>query len=54
MMYPILCKVQYETLHDVFSHKGAWKQIGFSVLMNWVVAPFFMVGMSGHITVACS
>lgn len=46
MMYPILCKVQYETLPEVFSHRGIWKQIGFSVLMNWVVAPFLMV--RGH------
>ncbi len=43
MMYPILCKVQYEVLHRLFSHRGAWKQIGFSVFVNWVVAPLFMV-----------
>ena len=43
MMYPILCKVRYESLHDVLSHKGAWKQIVFSIVMNWVVAPFMMV-----------
>jgi len=43
MMYPILCKVRYETLHSVFSYRGAWKQIVFSVVVNWVVAPFFMV-----------
>jgi arsenite transporter len=49
MMYPILCKVQFEKLH-----RGAgsqpWpvvaKQIGFSVFMNWVVAPFFMLGLA--------
>ncbi|KAG7285858.1 hypothetical protein NEMBOFW57_008152 [Staphylotrichum longicolle] len=43
MMYPILCKVQYEVLHRIFSHRGAWKQIGFSVFVNWIVAPLFMV-----------
>lgn len=43
MMYPILCKVQYEILHRIFSHRGAWKQIGFSVFVNWIVAPLFMV-----------
>lgn len=43
MMYPILCKVRYESLHDVFRHREIWKQIGFSIFINWVVAPFFMV-----------
>lgn len=46
MMYPILCKVRYETLHRVFAHRQIWKQIGFSVFINWIVAPFFMVGIS--------
>jgi ACR3 family arsenite efflux pump ArsB len=47
MMYPILCKVRYESLPDVFAHREIWKQIGFSILINWIVAPFFMVcGMS--------
>ena len=43
MMYPILCKVQYEVLHRTFSDRGVWKQIGFSVFVNWIVAPFLMV-----------
>ncbi|KAI1497460.1 putative arsenite efflux transporter [Biscogniauxia marginata] len=46
MMYPILCKVRYETLHEVFSHRGIWKQIGFSVLINWIVAPFLMLALA--------
>ncbi|KAK0619527.1 sodium bile acid symporter family-domain-containing protein [Immersiella caudata] len=46
MMYPILCKVQYETLHRVFSHRGAWKQIGFSIFVNWIVAPLFMLALA--------
>ncbi|KAL2193550.1 sodium bile acid symporter family-domain-containing protein [Corynascus similis CBS 632.67] len=46
MMYPILCKVQYEILHRIFSHRGAWKQIGFSVFVNWIVAPFFMLALA--------
>ncbi len=46
MMYPILCKVQYEVLHRLFSHRETWKQIGFSVFVNWVVAPLFMVRTS--------
>lgn len=43
MMYPILCKVQYESLHKAFSKKELWKQIGFSVFINWIIAPFLMV-----------
>ena len=43
MMYPILCKVRYESLHEILRHKGMWRQILFSVLMNWIVAPFLMV-----------
>jgi len=43
MMYPILCKVRYETLHHLFRTRALWVQIGFSILMNWIVAPFLMV-----------
>ncbi|KAH7318248.1 membrane protein [Stachybotrys elegans] len=46
MMYPILCKVRYESLHRILSERGIWKQIGFSVFFNWVVAPFFMLALA--------
>ncbi|KAI1211094.1 arsenical-resistance protein ACR3 [Annulohypoxylon truncatum] len=46
MMYPILCKVRYETLHELFSHRGIWKQIAFSVFMNWIVAPSLMLALA--------
>ncbi|EGZ78074.1 arsenical-resistance protein ACR3 [Neurospora tetrasperma FGSC 2509] len=46
MMYPILCKVRYESLHELFSHRDIWKQIGFSILVNWIVAPFLMLALS--------
>ncbi|KAK2004056.1 arsenical-resistance protein [Colletotrichum falcatum] len=46
MMYPILCKVQYEKLHDVFRTREIWIQLGFSVIINWVVAPLFMLALS--------
>lgn len=48
MMYPILCKVRYETLHHVFRHRSLWTQIAFSVFMNWIVAPFLMVIINRH------
>jgi ACR3 family arsenite transporter len=43
MMYPILCKVRYETLHRLFRTRALWVQIAFSVFVNWIVAPLFMV-----------
>ncbi|KAG9567945.1 arsenical-resistance protein, partial [Aureobasidium melanogenum] len=46
MMYPILCKVKYETLHLAFMEKKLWVQIGFSIVMNWIVAPFLMLALS--------
>lgn len=46
MMYPILCKVRFEALHEVFSRKEVWVQLGFSVLVNWIVAPLLMVRVS--------
>ncbi|KAH6646034.1 arsenical-resistance protein [Truncatella angustata] len=46
MMYPILCKVRYESLHEIMAHKDVWRQILFSVVVNWIVAPFLMLGLS--------
>ncbi|KAJ9131363.1 Arsenical-resistance protein [Pleurostoma richardsiae] len=46
MMYPILCKVRFEALHELFCHRGLWKQVAFSVFMNWVVAPFLMLSLA--------
>ncbi|KAK3937061.1 sodium bile acid symporter family-domain-containing protein [Diplogelasinospora grovesii] len=46
MMYPILCKVQYERLHDVFRTRQIWIQLGFSILVNWIVAPLIMLALS--------
>lgn len=45
MMYPILRKVQYETLYDAFRQKQLWIQVGFSILLNWIVAPLLMVSV---------
>ncbi|KAI9702957.1 MAG: hypothetical protein M1836_008171 [Candelina mexicana] len=46
MMYPILCKVKYEKLHQVFRKREIWIQIGFSIVMNWLVAPFLTLALS--------
>lgn len=46
MMYPILCKVQYEKLHRIFQQRALWVQIGFSVIVNWIIAPLFMLALA--------
>ncbi|MCJ1308061.1 hypothetical protein MMC25_001712 [Agyrium rufum] len=46
MMYPILCKIQYETLHRVFRSREIWVQIAFSVFVNWILAPSLMLALA--------
>ncbi|KAK0335273.1 arsenicals resistance [Friedmanniomyces endolithicus] len=46
MMYPILCKVRYETLHLLLRTKKLWIQIGISFVINWIIAPFFMTALA--------
>lgn len=50
MMYPILCKVQYEKLHEVFRAREIWVQLGFSIIINWIFAPLVMVSKPGPLT----
>ena len=46
MMYPILCKIKFESLHHVFSTREIWIQIMFSIFVNWIIAPFLMLALS--------
>ena len=46
MMYPILCKVRYETLHLLFRNRQIWMHIAFSFILNWIIAPLFLVGLA--------
>ncbi|QIW97928.1 hypothetical protein AMS68_003446 [Peltaster fructicola] len=46
MMYPILCKVRFETLHLLFKTKELWRQIGISFVLNWIIAPLLMTGLA--------
>ncbi|KAK5062821.1 hypothetical protein LTR84_004896 [Exophiala bonariae] len=46
MMYPILCKVRYETLHHSFRTRALWIQVAFSIVVNWIIAPLLMLGLS--------
>jgi ACR3 family arsenite transporter len=45
-MYPILCKVRYETLHLLLQHRDIWIQIAVSFVLNWIIAPLFMVALA--------
>ena len=46
MMYPILCKVRYETLHLVLRDRALWVQILVSFVINWILCPLLMVGLA--------
>lgn len=46
MMYPILCKVRYESLHLLLSHRALWLQLGVSFILNWIIAPLLMTGLA--------
>jgi arsenite transporter len=48
MMYPILCKIRFETLHHSFRERTLWVQVAFSIVVNWIIAPFFMVMQPIH------
>ncbi|KAJ6608308.1 sodium bile acid symporter family-domain-containing protein [Mycena sp. CBHHK59/15] len=46
MMWPVLTKVQYETLPQIFRSSGIWTHIGLSLFFNWIVGPLVMVGLA--------
>jgi ACR3 family arsenite transporter len=46
MMWPVLTKVQYETLPTIFSSRRIWIQIGLSMFLNWIVGPLVMLGLA--------
>ncbi|CBQ72089.1 related to arsenite transporter ARR3 [Sporisorium reilianum SRZ2] len=46
MMWPILTKVQYERLPQMFATKRLWYQLAMSLVLNWVVGPFLMLGLA--------
>ncbi|KAK9451520.1 sodium bile acid symporter family-domain-containing protein [Limtongia smithiae] len=46
MMYPIMCKVQFESLHKLLVVRTLWTQVFISLVINWIIAPLIMVGLS--------
>ncbi|MEW5989422.1 MAG: ACR3 family arsenite efflux transporter [Chloroflexota bacterium] len=43
MMYPVLARVKYEELGRI---RGAWKQFGVSLALNWLIGPAVMFGLA--------
>lgn len=46
MMWPVLTKVQYETLPKLFKTRNLWYQITLSLFLNWIVGPFIMLAVA--------
>ncbi|KAI8610099.1 sodium bile acid symporter family-domain-containing protein [Chytriomyces sp. MP71] len=46
MMYPVLCKVKYETLPHILSTRTALRTIAFSMLINALLAPLLMTALA--------
>ncbi|KGB78170.1 arsenical-resistance protein [Cryptococcus deuterogattii R265] len=46
MMWPILTKVQYERLPSLLRNSHIYRQIGMSLLLNWIVGPFVMLAIA--------
>lgn len=46
MMIPPLCKVEWERMHILLRQKRYINHILISLLLNWIVAPFLMFGLS--------
>ena len=46
MLLPPLCKVEWENLHKFFSRSTYIKPVVFSLVLNWIICPFFMFGLA--------
>ncbi|KAI8061530.1 arsenical-resistance protein [Gilbertella persicaria] len=46
MMYPVLCKIQYERLHIILNDRKIWIQILVSLGINWIIGPIVMTGLA--------
>ncbi|KAH8084865.1 sodium bile acid symporter family-domain-containing protein [Cristinia sonorae] len=46
MMWPVLTKVQYESLPRLFTSRRLLYHILISLFLNWILAPFIMLGLA--------
>lgn len=46
MMWPSLTKIQYERFPAIFRSRSIILQLGVSLVLNWLIGPFIMLGLS--------
>ena len=46
MMLPPLCRVEWESLPRYVTKREIWKQLLWSLVLNWIVCPFLMFGLA--------
>jgi ACR3 family arsenite transporter len=46
MMYPVLCKIQYERLHIILNDGKIWIQFLISLVINWIIGPIVMTALA--------
>ena len=46
MMYPILCKVRFETLHLLLRSRSLWTHLFISFIVNWIICPLLMTALA--------
>ncbi|KAI7889664.1 arsenical-resistance protein [Mucor mucedo] len=46
MMYPVLCKIQYERMHIILNDRRVWIQILISIIINWIIGPIVMTALA--------
>lgn len=42
MMWPVLTKVQYERMPEIFSTRKVWIHIGISLVLNWLIGIYHL------------
>ncbi|CAL5230038.1 g13483 [Coccomyxa viridis] len=46
MMWPVLSKVRYEIMFEMFKQRSLWFQLTVSLVLNWIVGPLLMTGLA--------
>lgn len=46
MMWPILCRVSPMALLPLLRKRQLWQHLAFSVVVNWIISPLFMLGLA--------
>ena len=46
MLYPVFCKVRYEELSILLSHRNSSTYLGFSFVLNWIICPLVMTALA--------